>query len=366
MTEPLPNAPFDEGQAIAARIRRWDAGEQPGPYTLELYPTMSCNIDCVFCDTTYRKGRQEGELSAEQWWRLLDEARDLGVRRVFLLGGGEPLVRRDVTPELMRRVKAYGMEGLIATNGTLVDDALIDQWIETGWDEIHLSLDAPDARTADYLRGRRGTFDKVGQVMARLQARKALRHRRGLLDAPRVLIHTVVCNKNHRSLGAMVRYAHALGAFRVNFDAIIAYRPEQQALVLSDAERAEVPAAAREGLAEAERLGVETNLRDFLRPSTLDRGQMTFDRSGPRDVAHAPCLNPWYYLVVQPDGATSPCCVITGAGESAAEGLPQVWRDGSYFGALREQMVGKQMPEPCRNCSNSIISRNDYVREHLG
>jgi pyrroloquinoline quinone biosynthesis protein E len=89
---------------------------------MELCPTMVGNIDCVFCDTTYRKGKQTGELSADEYWKLLDEARALGVRRVFILGGGEPLARRDLTPELMRRIKAYGMEGHIATNGTLFDD----------------------------------------------------------------------------------------------------------------------------------------------------------------------------------------------------------------------------------------------------
>ncbi len=115
---------LDEGQTIAARIRRWDEGEPRGPYTMELYPTMTCNIDCVFCDTTYRKGKQSGELTAEQYWRILEEAEELGVRRIFLLGGGEPLVRRDVTPELMRRIKAAGIEGHIATNGTLFDEPL--------------------------------------------------------------------------------------------------------------------------------------------------------------------------------------------------------------------------------------------------
>ncbi len=37
-------AGLNEGQAIAARVRRWDAGEMPGPYTMELYPTMTWGI----------------------------------------------------------------------------------------------------------------------------------------------------------------------------------------------------------------------------------------------------------------------------------------------------------------------------------
>ena len=367
---PLPpilqeEAGLNEGQSIAARVRRWDSGEARGPYTMELYPTMTCNIDCVFCDTTYRKGKQPGELTPDQYWTLLDEAAALGVRRVFILGGGEPLVRKEVTPELMRRIKAFGMEGHIATNGTLFDEALIDQVIDTGWDELHFSLDAPDPAVNDYLRGRKGVFATVARTMCRIHGKK---HARGLgvLDAPRMLLHAVVTNKNYWMFAPMVRFAHAVGAFRVNFDSIIAYRPEQQALTLSASEKAEVPDLARAGLAEAERLGIETTLGQFLLPATLERGEMVFPQVGPPDAAHAPCLNPWYYLVVQPNGMVSPCCVITGTGESVADGLEQVWTDGEYFSSLRASMAKKEMTDLCRNCTMAIISRNDYIRESLG
>ena len=358
---------LDEGRVIAGRLRRFDEGEIRGPYTMELYPTMTCNIDCVFCDTTYRKGKQQGELSPEEYWRILDDARELGVRRVFILGGGEPLVRRDVTPELMRRIKAFGMEGHIATNGTLFDEKLTNQVLETGWDEIHFSLDAPEPRVADYLRGRKGTFEKVTQAMCRIHGRKHFRHGRGVQDAPKMLVHAVVTNKNHRMLAAMVRYAHAVGAYRVNFDYIIAYRPEQHALKLDDDERAELPRYVQEGLEAAEELGIETTLEHFLRPSTMDRGQMVFPDEGPRDAAHAPCLNPWYYLVVHPDGKTSPCCVIPGVGDDVRGGLKGVWDggQGTFFGDLRAKMVDKQMTDLCRNCTYAIISRNDYIREYL-
>ena len=264
---------LNEGQAIAARLRRWDSGEVRGPYTMELYPTMTCNIDCVFCDTTYRKGKQTGELSAEQYWRILDEATELGVRRIFILGGGEPLIRKDVTPELMRRIKDRGIEGHIATNGTLFDDALIQQVVDTRWDELHFSLDAPDPATNDYLRGRPGVFAKVAKVMCTIHGLKK-KAGLGVHDAPRMLIHAVVTNKNYWMFADMLRFAHAVGCFRVNFDYIIAYRPEQHALKLDEDEKAEIPRLAREGLAVAEELGLESAYlvnRHLLARLALDR-----------------------------------------------------------------------------------------------
>ena len=358
---------LNEGQVIAGRIRRFDEGEIRGPYTMELYPTMTCNIDCVFCDTTYRKGKQSGELSADEYWRILDDATEMGVQRVFILGGGEPLVRKDVTPELMRRIKDRGIEGHIATNGTLFDDALIDQVIDTRWDEIHFSLDAPDPTVADYLRGRNGVFEKVAKTMCRIHGRKHFRHGLGPRDAPRMLLHAVVTNKNHKMFADMVRFAHAVGAFRVNFDYIIAYRPEQHALKVDEDEKAELLESVREAIPVAEELGIDTTLEHFLQPATLDRGSMEFSQAGARDAANAPCLNPWYYLVVHPDGKTSPCCVIPGVGDDVRGGLKGVWDGGAgtFFGDLRADMVDKRMTDLCRNCTISIISRNDYIREYL-
>ncbi len=333
---------------------------------MELYPTMTCNIDCVFCDTTYRKGKQSGELTAEQYWTILDDAVELGVRRVFILGGGEPLVRKDVTPELMRRIKDAGIEGHIATNGTLFDETLIQQLLDTAWDEIHFSLDAPEPAVNDYLRGRAGVFETVAKVMCRIHGLKAQRGL-GPLDAPRMLVHAVVTNKNHTLFEEMVRFAGAVGCYRVNFDYIIAYRPEQHALKLDEDEKAEMMPSVRAAIGAADELGIQTTLHHFLEARTLERGHMEFSQEGPRDAANAPCLNPWYYLVVHPDGKTSPCCVIPGIGDHAGKGIKPVWlgEDGTFFGDLRSNMTDKTMTELCRNCSVSIISRNDYIRESL-
>ena len=238
--------------------------------------------------------------------------------------------------------------------------------LETEWDEIHFSLDAPDPATNDYLRGKKGVFKTVARTMCRIHGLKHSRYGRGVMDSPRMLVHAVVTNKNYKQLADMVRFAHAVGCFRVNFDYIIAYRPEQYALQLDEDEKREIRRYAEEGLRVAEELGVQTTLEHFLSERTLERGEMTFPQEGPQDAAHAPCLNPWYYLVVQPTGEVSPCCVITGKGEKVTDGgLEHVWNQGEYFTELRASMARKEMTDLCRNCTVSIISRNDYIREYL-
>jgi MoaA/NifB/PqqE/SkfB family radical SAM enzyme len=364
---------------IAERIRRWPEHGPQGPLTLELYPTLRCNLDCRFCDTTDRHRPGLPELSAERQLALLDEAAALGVKRLFLLGGGEPLAARELTPRLMAKAKALGMEGILTTNGTLLGPALREQLVATGWDEIHFSLDAPTAAVHDELRGRPGCFHKVVTNICRL---RALRDRRGVA-APRIALHFVLTRLNHRSLEDMVRLGHTLGAFRIDFDALIAYQPEQLALALTPGEQAEVPAIARRAMALADELGIATTLEHFLDARNLDRGQQAEPSSEDaarvaapaRDGARgdmlaslrlAPCLKAWHYIVVQADGRTSPCCVLAGQGESVEQrSLVEVWRSGDFLEEIRAAMLAGRPPARCSECSANILAHERVIREHV-
>ena len=219
---------------VAARVARWDTDGPQGPMTLELYPTLACNLDCAFCDTTDRHRPPVNELPTERLLEIVDEAAALGVKRLFLLGGGEPLVRRRATPAIMARAKSHGMEGILTTNGTLMNDALIGDIVEMAWDEIHFSIDGPNAEIHDKLRGQDGAFKRTVRNACKLSVAK----RRLGITLPRVAIHFVLTRENHHTLMEMVELGQAIGATRIDFDALIAYTPEQKALEATETQRA--------------------------------------------------------------------------------------------------------------------------------
>jgi MoaA/NifB/PqqE/SkfB family radical SAM enzyme len=331
--------------------------------TLELYPTLKCNLDCGFCDTTERHQKPVNELSLERHLALLDEAVTMGVQRVFVLGGGEPLLAKDKTPAILERIKELGMEGILTTNGTLMGPALREMLIEKAWDEIHFSIDGPTPEIHDRLRGVQGAFKKT---VSNICALNVLKKTRGLAH-PRIALHFVLTNLNHKTLPDMLRLAAALGAFRVDFDALIAYREEQKAFDLTEAQKAEVPAIAREALKLADSLGIETTLESFLNPENLSRGEREIPiPPGEPGLKNAPCLKAWHYLVVQADGRTSPCCVLAGEGESIAETpLKELWTKSPFLESVREGMLSGQPLARCRECSGNILAHEAVIRSHL-
>ncbi len=371
---------MDELDAIAARIQARDQGASPGPWTLELYPTLRCNLDCAFCDTTDRHRPAVAELSVARQLAIVDEAAAMGVRRVALLGGGEPLLSA-AAPLLVERVKAHGMEGFLTTNGTRLD-TVSDRLVDLGWDEVHVSIDGADAATHDALRGRPGAFRKSVSALCRLRRRRD-RAGRAL---PRLGLHTVLTHRNVDQLADIVRLAAALGAVRVDFDALVAYRPEQRVLALGPAEEARLPARVEEALAEADRLGIATTLAHFrgetgrgeVGPGEVGRSVDTLRRgarpppapanSGAPAVglAAAPCLKAWHYLVVQSDGRTSPCCVLAGTGGSAADTpLATVWESDPTLTSIRAEMRAGRPTGRCVECSENILAHERAIRARL-
>ena len=362
MPSPVLELCVSEPATIAARIRRWDERGPQGPMTLELYPTLKCNLDCSFCDTTERHQPRQNELPLSRHLEILDEAHALGVQRVFVLGGGEPLVARDLTPHILHRVKELGMEGVLTTNGTILPRSLREQLLDDAWDEIHVSIDGPTPEIHDALRGLDGAFNKTVGNLCRLNMARRARHQ----AEPRLALHFVITNTNFHTLPAMVRLAHALGCFRVDFDALIAYRPEQLALKLSDEQAAQVPRIAADALELATRLGIATTLERYLSVDALDRGDNAPEAAAADGLAGAPCLKAWHYLVVQADGRTSPCCVLAGQGESVADTpLAEVWIDGAFLNRVRQGMLAKSPLPRCAECSPNILAHEREIRSHL-
>lgn len=380
---------MNEVAAIAERIMRRDHGGQRGPFTLEIYPTLLCNLACKFCDTTIRTHRDPDELSAERQLQLIDEAADLGAQRVMVLGGGEPLLAPH-TPALLRRIKARGLVGMLTTNGTLLTGPIRQMLVEIAWDEVHISVDGATPATHDRLRGRPGAFRKTMAAVCRLRALRdakfvppkgapttgpAIAHNvrpDAQTDAPRaqkfprLTLHCVLTRLNVDELPALVRLAAAVGADAVELDALVAYRPEQTAFALSATDHLRLPGQLRQGIAAAAETGVRTNFTRFLAPSSVARGTGPPSAGSGQGYAKAPCLKPWHHLVISANGNLSPCCVLAGEGESVAQtSLSTAWESSPYLAKLRAGMLAGTPGGRCAECSENILVHERNIRAEL-
>jgi len=126
--------------------------------------TNLCNMDCPFCYFKDNRARFS-EYSTNELLDYIDQFFRLGTR-IFLLQGGEPLLRQDLK-EVITRIKHREAFCRISTNGVLVAQR-IDCLTEV--DQISFSLDG-NQEVADKIRGS-GVYQKVLEGMEEAFKRK--------------------------------------------------------------------------------------------------------------------------------------------------------------------------------------------------
>ncbi|MBI2829786.1 MAG: radical SAM protein [Chloroflexi bacterium] len=119
--------------------------------------TRSCNLFCAHCRASAHAGAYEGELTAEECFRVIDEILEVG-KPILILTGGEPLVRPDVF-ELAKYAADRGLRVVMGTNGTLVTEELAAKMKEIPIACVGVSLDFPMPERQDSFRGMSGAFD---------------------------------------------------------------------------------------------------------------------------------------------------------------------------------------------------------------
>jgi len=143
--------------------RRTDLMERTGmmaPMTVLMSPTMRCNLTCDGCYAAEYSPDQD--LDRDLLQKIVDEGNDMGVF-LFTMLGGEPLMYDGLLDFVRENEDAYFQ---VFTNGTLLDQDLVDELAEVGNVAPMLSIEGTPEMT-DLRRGP-GVHRQVMEVMDRL------------------------------------------------------------------------------------------------------------------------------------------------------------------------------------------------------
>ena len=291
--------------------------------------TRKCNLRCVHCRSSAGDTGTEG-LGTERARVLMDRVAEFA-RPVFVLSGGEPLLRPDIF-DLAAYGTSLGFKMALATNGSLIDDRACESIKNSGIRIAALSLDGPEAAVHDDFRKQAGSFDAI--------LRAACKLREHSID---FVINSSFTQRNHARIADTCALAKELGAKAWYMFLVV---PMGRGKDLMDEM---IPPAEHEGILKWH-YGVETGEETMLmRPTCAPSYYRIFAQesgksgrlAGRRSLSFSPgggrgCVAARSIAYIGAEGEVYPCSYFTrGAGNIFDRDLRDIW-ESELFRAFRE------------------------------
>lgn len=189
---------------------------RPAPHYLFIETTTACNLRCRQCHM-WMSEEPAGTLSTDEKLALVDQFGSWATRGVVVITGGEPFLKTEEVMAISSRARSYRFSVAVNTNATCIPTSLYDGLLTQGPHYLVISLDAPDAETHDWIRGRAGTYETVVQTLRGLVA---ARHERHPGSDVRILVNGILCEETLPKALGLVAFVRSLGADGVMFQAL--------------------------------------------------------------------------------------------------------------------------------------------------
>jgi radical SAM enzyme (rSAM/lipoprotein system) len=123
--------------------------------------TLRCNMSCLHCGSDCMADSTTPDMPVKDFLGVLDRvARDTDPARVVVaITGGEPLMREDLA-DVGKQISKRGFIWGMVTNGYLLNQAKMDQLLQSGIRYLTISLDGLFA-DHEWLRGKKDSYTRA-------------------------------------------------------------------------------------------------------------------------------------------------------------------------------------------------------------
>ncbi len=315
------------------------------PIHVQLEPTNACNQRCRMCtrDLIIKKS---SFLKEQGFKKVLGEIKP---RKMNLSGLGEPFLHPRIFDFITEARKA-GVGITLATNFTCLKGK-VDRLIESGINEVKVSLDANNPGTYMEIRRGEGTRERVVDTLLELKERKRSMGAR----LPVVRLNYALQSANIDELVPVIEEAKNLGAESIYVQYLdYVDMGERKKSLVNGLTKERLKDTFRKGIESCKKNGITSNLEVWLRDLDLYWEKMAARAKMPEN--RRICYFPWFSTFIEANGDVKPCPIFAWKKEEGRMGniyekpFKEIWRGKEYREFRASIRRGEKVLTPCRQC----------------
>ncbi|MDX1673376.1 MAG: radical SAM protein [Longimicrobiales bacterium] len=316
------------------------------PHVVAWNLTQRCNLACAHCYIAAGDWHGESDdLTTAEVHRIADEILALNPGAMFVLSGGEPLLRDDLEA-IARHATDGGATVVVGTNGTLLDGDRLTSLADAGVRGFALSIDSLDPTYHDRFRHGAGALAETLAAVDRVADHG--------LD---FLVQTTVTRGNRDELPGIAAFAADRGAVAFNVYFLVATGRGEGMRGLPPGENEAVLGTL---------LALEREYRGRMMVRSKCNPQLM--RLVVDGAPDSPLLNyetrcpcGIHYCRITPEGRVTPCPYTPAvAGDLREQSFEDVWFRSPVFRALRDGELGGK----CGRCEYREVCGGCRARAH--
>lgn len=322
------------------------------PTHYDIAVSKVCNIKCPFCPRqTFAPEITQSGLMLEKSYAPVVPHLETS-QRTGLYGLGEPFLNKNFF-SFLAAAKAKGSYCMTSTHGMSLTGEKIDEVLDSGLDELCVSMDGANARTFNYLRAGADFKTVVRNVTELLRRRDARGQKK-----PYVHIACAISKYNVWQLKSMVRLTAQMGADKIAFSNLVLDHPEHAHASIVGTRVFDWN--LRRALAYAEKIGVSA-VYFFQMPFPYKEQPPIQPRPGVRYG----CPSAWRQLIIERDGNVKPCCYLeTSFGNTQDGPMDEKFNNEEATGLRRTFTEGHYL-EKCKGCGQFTEITDAQTQELL-
>lgn len=290
--------------------------------TAELELSRVCDLRCIYCYASSGE-KLPDELSYDEVKDAVVQCKNLGARKIIVLGGGEPMLYPRIM-EVIRYIHGLGLKIELFTNGTRITPEIAAEFYKLKVEPV-IKFNSLNPQTQDLLAGKKNSYQAIRKGMNNLLAA-------GYDDGSLPIgAQTIICQQNYDELSEMWRWLRSRK--------MIPYFE-----TITDQGRAKDNGGLAVSPQKAGKLFVEL--------SRIDRGEFGIEWKPKPPVAAFTCKRHLYSCTITTTGDVLPCPgVDIAAGNIRTAALAEIIAESNVFQNLRN--IRKTIKGACKSCDLS-------------